>query len=124
MKSKIGRSPSYLVRNPYTYCFRMNVPKDLHPFIGRKELRYSLRTGYLGVAKQKARIIAGQVQLIFRWMRKGGVTLTELPDEKIKELIKQYIKDYLQSLDERFADDKPFVDAQGVNNYIRDLDFM
>ena len=55
-------------------------------------------------------------------MRKGGVTLTELPDEKIKELIKQYIKDYLQGLDERFADNKPFVDAQDVNQYIKDLD--
>ena len=55
MKGKISKSPSYLIRNPYTYCFRMNVPKDLQPYIGKKELRYSLRTGYLGVAKQKAR---------------------------------------------------------------------
>jgi len=40
-------SPSYLVRNHYSYCFRMNVPMDLQPFIGKKELRYSLKTGYL-----------------------------------------------------------------------------
>jgi integrase len=100
----------------------MNVPRDLQPHIGRKELRYSLRTGYLGVAKNKARLIAGQVQLIFRRIRKGGVTLPELPDEKIKKLIKQYIKDYLKDLDERFADDKPFVDAKDVNQYISDLD--
>jgi hypothetical protein len=71
MKAKITRSPSYLVRNPYTYCFRMNVPKDLQPSVGRKELRYTLRTGYLGVAKHKARLIAGQVQLIFKYLRRG-----------------------------------------------------
>jgi hypothetical protein len=69
MKSKTSRSPSYLVRNPYTYCFRMNVPKDLQAYIGRKELRYALKTGYLGKAKYKARIIAGQVQRVFKILR-------------------------------------------------------
>ena len=24
------RSPTYLVKNPYSYCFRMKVPADLH----------------------------------------------------------------------------------------------
>ena len=31
------KSPSYLVRNPYSYCFRMVVPKDLQKFIGKRE---------------------------------------------------------------------------------------
>ena len=43
------KSPSYLVRNPYSYCFRMVVPKDLQKFVGRRELRYTLRTGYVGM---------------------------------------------------------------------------
>jgi len=29
MKHQIGRSPSYLVRNPHSYCFRMRVPVDI-----------------------------------------------------------------------------------------------
>ena len=84
MKGKISRSPSYLVRNPYTYCFRMNVPKDLQSYIGRKELRYSLKTGYLGDAKYKARVIAGQVQLIFKLLRKGNSSLMKLSDNRIQ----------------------------------------
>ncbi len=32
------KSPSYLVRNPYSYCFRMIVPKDLRKFVGKTEL--------------------------------------------------------------------------------------
>jgi hypothetical protein len=32
------KSPSYLVRNPYSYCFRMVVPKDLQKFVGKREL--------------------------------------------------------------------------------------
>ena len=95
MKGKISKSPSYLIRNPYTYCFRMNVPKDLQPYIGKKELRYSLRTGYLGVAKEKARYVAGHVQSIFRILRKG--TIVNLSDDQIKELVKKYIKDSLEN---------------------------
>ena len=47
-------SPSFLIRNRYSYCFRMNVPIDLRPMIGKKEFRYSLKTGYLSEAKSKA----------------------------------------------------------------------
>ena len=46
-------SPSYLIRNRYSYCFRLHVPADLQVYIGKKELRYSLRTGYLSEAKFK-----------------------------------------------------------------------
>ena len=38
------KSPVYLVRNPYSFCFRMIVPKDLRKFVGKTELRYTLRT--------------------------------------------------------------------------------
>ena len=54
-------SPGYLIRNPYGYCFQMVVPVDLQGFVGKIELRYSLKTGYLGRAKNKARYLAGQV---------------------------------------------------------------
>jgi len=56
------KSCSYLIRNPYSYRFRMVVPEDLQILLGKTELRYSLKTSYLGVAKYKARLLAGQVQ--------------------------------------------------------------
>lgn len=68
---RITRSPAYLIRNPHSYCFRMNVPKDLRPLIRKRELRYSLRTGYLGTAKMKARLLASRVQLLFREIRQN-----------------------------------------------------
>ena len=40
----LKKSPHYLVRTPHSYCFRANVPEDVQRFIGRKELRYSLKT--------------------------------------------------------------------------------
>lgn len=64
MKVNIS-SPSYLIRNKHSYCFRMRVPEDLCDIVGKKELRYSLKTGYLGIAKTKARFLAAKVQLMF-----------------------------------------------------------
>ena len=84
-----SRSLSYLVRNPYSYCLRMFVPKDLQPYIGRKELRYSLKTGCLTTAEYIARFMAGQVQRIFKFLRKGNTALKKLSDNQIQELIEK-----------------------------------
>ena len=73
-----AKSPSYLVRNPYSYCFRMIVPKDLRKFVGKTELRYTLGTGNLRIAKHKSILLAGQVHLIFNDLRKGRATLSKL----------------------------------------------
>ena len=35
--SYIGKSPSYLIRNQYSYCFRMKVPEDLQRIAKRSE---------------------------------------------------------------------------------------
>ncbi|WP_369688318.1 DUF6538 domain-containing protein [Desulfatitalea tepidiphila] len=40
----IGRASSHLARNPYPYCFRLSVPIDLQRVIGKKEVRYSLKS--------------------------------------------------------------------------------
>jgi len=63
-------NPSYLVRQNSSLCFRIRIPSDLQEIIGRNELRYSLRTGSIGEAKYLARRTAGQVQWIFRRLRK------------------------------------------------------
>jgi len=44
---------NYLARNRLSYCFRVRVPADLQPIIGKTELRYSLQTGYLRLAKSR-----------------------------------------------------------------------
>jgi hypothetical protein len=61
-------TPSYVIRTPRHGCyyFRMKVPADLQPCVGKKELRASLQTGYLTDAKSKSRLIAGRVQQLFR----------------------------------------------------------
>jgi hypothetical protein len=124
MKPNNG-SPTYLVRNPYSFCFRMIVPEDLQKFVGRKELRYTLKTGYVGVAKQKARFVAGQVQLIFKFLRKGGTMLAKLSEETIPKLVHQYIKNAIESWNKSLyeeVDPSPFIDAREFRSYVAFLD--
>jgi len=126
MKPQISRSPSYLVRTPYTYCFRMFVPKDLQRYVGKKELRYSLKTGYLGPAKQKARYLAGQVQSIFRILRKGGI-MANLSDDQVKELVNKYIRQSLERINNLFNDEPeeefpPYTTESGFYSYLSELD--
>jgi len=103
----------------------MIVPKDLQKFVGRKELRYTLKTGYLGVAKQKARFVAAQVQLIFTFLRKGGTVLAKLSEDIIQKLVHQYIKNAIESWDKSLyeeLDPPPFNDAGEFRSYVAFLD--
>jgi hypothetical protein len=46
------------------------MPIDIQSWVGKKELRYSIKTGHLGIANQRARHLAGQVKYLFRFLRK------------------------------------------------------
>jgi integrase len=69
-------------------------------------------------------MIASQVQQIFACLRKGGRTLSDLSDEKIQELVQQYLKDYIESLESRYYDDPPFADERDFYSHIKTLDYI
>jgi hypothetical protein len=71
----------------------MFVPTDLHDVVGKKELRYSLRTGSIGTARLKARYLAGSFQLVFNQLRKDCATLKKLSAEHIQGIVQRFIKD-------------------------------
>lgn len=83
----------------------MNVPSDLNALIGIKELRYSLKTGYVGDASQKARYLAGQFQLLFAQLRKGGAVLSDLTEDQIQKLVQQFIKEKVDFINGTNYDD-------------------
>ena len=127
MKSS-GTNHSYIVRNPYSYCFRIIVPQDLYRFVGKKELRYTLKTGRLGIAKKKSRYLAGQIQAIFRVLRKGEFVTVNLSEDKIKELVNNYIKQSVERINKLFFDDPedypPFTTESEFYSYLREMDGM
>ena len=99
----LSKSPSYLIRNPYSYCFRLKVPLDLRERIGKKELRYSLRTGSLSEAKYRARYLAGRIQWLFKSVRYRRRSISAMTDEReltgddIQEIIRKYVWELLDS---------------------------
>ena len=86
------KNPSYLVRQQSSWCFRIRVPIDLQEIIGKKEIRYSLTTGYQGEAKYRARRTAGIVQHIFRRIKHDMKTIKELNDKDIQEMLDNSIR--------------------------------
>ena len=98
-------TPTYLVRTPYSYCFRYRIPPDLRIVVGRTEIRYSLKTGYIGKAKAIALQLAGRIQRLCIDLRdligneRGSFTIRmpdELSPEKIQELIAGWVRDTLK----------------------------
>ncbi|AOY60559.1 site-specific integrase [Desulfococcus multivorans] len=83
----------YLVRNRHSYCFRYRIPADLQSIIGRKEIRYSLRTGRIGVAKVMAQELALKIRRLVRELRrKERVHMDKI---QINRLIAGWIRDTL-----------------------------
>ncbi len=56
-------TPSYMYLSPSGYIFRLRIPADLKPIVGKCEFRYSLRSGILSVAKIRAQTIASYLGL-------------------------------------------------------------
>jgi hypothetical protein len=88
----------------------MKVPPDLQSLVSLKEIRYSLRTGFQGEAKFRARIMAAFIQRLFRGLRKDR-RMRELSAEENRRLIHQYFSDCLER-DEtsRVMEDDPLPD--------------
>lgn len=120
---RTGNSPSYLVRNPYSYCFRIKIPKDLQKIIIKKELRYSLGTGILSAAKSKARFIAGQIQFLFKDIRRGYFTRMDLSETQIQSMLKKFMQRTIQKYDQPMPD-KRYIDPENYHQYASDADAL
>jgi integrase len=119
-------SPAYLVRNLHSWCFRLIVPLPLRWVVGKRELRYSLKTGAIGIAKRKARFLAGRVQFIFQLLQRGWQGMGELTQDQIQLLIGNYIKKSIADMDQVFLDqrgeeERPYQDIEGFNSYVSGL---
>ena len=80
---------TYILQKPSGYYFRFKFPEDIRFLVKKTELRYSLRTRSIELAKSKARLMAGKVQHIIRKIRRGS--MTKLTVEQINGLISKYI---------------------------------
>ena len=110
-------SPSYLLQTPHSYYFRIKTPDDLRLFFqGQHEIKRSLKTGYLSDAKYKARLLAGQVQRLFRYLRRKdyNAMANKLPEGMLKEIVKERIQDCFDEFDKEMLEsrNRPMTEKQ------------
>lgn len=92
---------SYMVRRNGILHFRMVVPTDIRQSVGRRELRMSLKTGYVREGGRKAARMAGIAQDAFDEIRKGKRgTMAELDAQQIRTLVGEWLRECLED-DER-----------------------
>ncbi len=121
--SKAITAPSYLVRQSFGYCVRLIVPHDLRDIVRKRELRYSLRTGFLSEAKIRARRMVTHVQLLFDDVRKGG-RMKELTEADIKKLLEGYMKSCLEEAEaDRVSASRP-INQGYLDEYLEVLSFQ
>jgi hypothetical protein len=90
-------SSTYTYHTPSGYIFRLRIPKDLQPVVGKTEFRYSLRSGFFREAKVKAQAIARYVQGLFEKVRQNMTAFTK---DMINGLVKAYIQQTLKNDEE------------------------
>ena len=96
-KNAFSTSASYLTKPKNVYQMRLKVPPDLHQIIGKKELRFSLRTPYKGEARKYSRAIATKIQSLFMQLRESASMSDqkrqqELTPDQIQEIIRDYVQ--------------------------------
>ena len=64
-------------------------------------MRFSLKTGYVSEAKDKAQVIAGQIKHLFMALRKDRFgNMAKLTDKKLNEIVRSIINGHLEWFEE------------------------
>lgn len=102
----------------------MRIPADLHETIGKKELRYSLKTGSIGEAKTRARYVAGQVQALFRRLKLRGNDMGELGRKQISQIIREFVYNALEEEEAYLIDRKRPMNDDELEQDIESLGYI
>ncbi|MDP2846599.1 MAG: tyrosine-type recombinase/integrase [Humidesulfovibrio sp.] len=84
--------PHVFRRNGHHYL-RIVVPAALRGLVGKRELRYSLRTGYHAEACRRGALVAASVKEFFQ-----GAVMAELKAENLGALIEQFVRGRIDEL--------------------------
>lgn len=91
--AKIRKSPSHLLRVGTTFHFRYKIPRQYKRFI-TGEVRVSLGTGFLKVARIKAAKLTSLTQGYLLCIAEGRIVIDE--EQKIKVALGQFLRGMLE----------------------------
>jgi len=93
--------PRYTFQRNSLYYFRYTLPPDISKVVGKRGLRYSLKTGYIKQAERKARRLAGTVEEFISEVRQEPPLIMKLSEAQIQSLLDQYLRKALNEDEER-----------------------
>lgn len=101
-------SPSHLHRQGGVWYFRMAVPERLRPLLGRTEVKRSLGTAYIRLARAKAQQVGAAVARFFIMLdatQGGHITMTAAGNnpEKLQAILDRYVSDALEDWEKQKA---------------------
>ena len=96
------KSPSYIVRQDHSYCFRMVIPAAFRAMVGRTELRYTLSTGSMYEAKQRARTIATYVLGLYNDFSDCSQKKKYPTPDEFTEMVSLFLEEFRKTWDLRF----------------------
>ena len=100
--STTATKPRYTFQRNSLYYFRYTLPPDISKVVGKRGLRYSLRTGYIKHAERKARSLAGTVEgFIAEIRKKEPYIIMNLSEEKLQSLLDQHLRKALNDDEEK-----------------------
>ena len=87
---------NYLLRVNGRYYFRIHIPLDLRRwFVGRREIKRSLKSGNLEFAKSSARHWVYRTERLFAQIRSGMLT-----NDRVRKLVADYFTHTLQETED------------------------
>lgn len=84
----------------------MAVPQRLRPLLGKSEVKRSLGTGYLRLARAKGQQVGAAVVRFLALLENtqgDGIMLTDNPQEKLQAILDSYVRDSLEEWEEHKA---------------------
>lgn len=113
MGINVSKAPANLLQVGTKYYFRLTVPKDLRGKLKRTEYRLSLHTCDKRRARNKVSALSSMLWYIFGMLRKDNGKMTNLPDDQIRALVNQWIKNTLDEDDKwKIGRDTPIPEGE------------
>jgi integrase len=89
--------PAHLIQNRYGFCFRITVPPDLQKVVGKVEIRWSLKTGNVKIAKERSIWVGLSVQRYFDETREAARMKKDITPEETAAYIGNRIQEMVDA---------------------------
>lgn len=116
-KNARPKVPQYIERKNNRFYFRRRIPHDVAAMLGKKELRLSLKTGYISNARRQATRLSFHLDRFIFQLREDLPHMQDLTDKQIQQLLDQYLKQSLADSEESRANASKPMSEEDVEDH-------